>query len=251
MMTYLLLCFFVSGLLLALISTFSIQRKDRRFYQRLLFLQTGAALVLISISGPLAALAHHSFYAHMWVHFLIGMLAPLFFVLGRGLSFFLSLLPTRAAKAAVRFLHLPLLRGFTFPAAALTLNLGGMAVLYLTPLYPMMMDSQALHWLVHIHFLAAGWLFTAVIVQTEPLPVKRSLLHRGAVLTAMIAGHGILSKYLYANPPAGVSAAEAASAAQMMYYSGDLVDVTLLVLLGWEWWRRREVTPAAAAAHSK
>lgn len=49
------------------------------------------------------------------------------------------------------------------PISALFLNIGGMYVLYLTPLYETSLHSTAVHYWVHIHFLMAGYLFAWAI----------------------------------------------------------------------------------------
>lgn len=58
---------------------------------------------------------------------------------------------------------------------------------------------------------------------------------RSAVLIVFIAAHSILAKWLFAHPPAGVEAADGRVGAQLMYYGGDVIDITLIVLLfaGW------------------
>ena len=59
---------------------------------------------------------------------------------------------------------------------------------------------------------------------------------RCTALVAFLAAHGILAKHLYAHPPAGVVAGSAESAAMLMYYGGDLIDLVLLVMLGRQWY---------------
>lgn len=60
------------------------------------------------------------------------------------------------------------------------------------------------------------------------------------MLVLSLAAHDILAKYLYAHPPLDVGTPPAAVGSMIMYYGGgDVVDVTILVLLGAGWYRVR------------
>jgi putative membrane protein len=74
--------------------------------------------------------------------------------------------------------------------------------------------------LIHTHIFIAGYLFTASILYTDQPPHRTSFYYRMTVLALTMAGHGILSKRIYAYPPAGVSAAEAEMGGMLMYYGG-------------------------------
>jgi hypothetical protein len=56
-----------------------------------------------------------------------------------------------------------------------------------------------------------------------------------------LAAHGILAKYLYAHPPAGVLHAEAG--AQLMYYGGDVLDLILIVVFCRQWYTATDPNP--------
>jgi putative membrane protein len=43
------------------------------------------------------------------------------------------------------------------------LTIGGFAALYFTPLYATASGNPALHAVIHVHFLLAGYLFAGVI----------------------------------------------------------------------------------------
>ena len=105
---------------------------------------------------------------------------------------------------------------------------------------------EGVHAVVHAHVLLAGYVFTASIVGRDPDPHRASLAMRAVVLVLFIAVHSMLAKWLYAHPPAGVDAVDAQVGSQVMYYGGDVVDVTLLVLLGLGWFAATR--PRAGAA---
>lgn len=122
------------------------------------------------------------------------------------------------------------------------LNIGGMYLLYLTPLYAATLNNTYAHHLVHIHFLAAGYLFAWAIAGPDPAPRRPDLRTRLIALFLSMAAHAYLSKIMYAYYlPQGTphSADQIRIAAQLMYYGGDLAEIMLAVALFSIWYRRR------------
>jgi putative membrane protein len=197
----------------------------------------GLACAGVGLVGPLADAARSSFTVHMVGHLLLGMLAPLLLVLGAPVTLLLRALPVTAARRLARVLRSPAVRVVTHPVVALTLNAGGLWVLYATDLYAAMHDSALVHGGVHAHVVLAGYLFTASVVGVDPDPHRASVPTRSAALVLFVTAHSVLAKWLYAHPPAGVPTAEGRAAAQLMYYGGDLVDIVLIVLLLAGWYR--------------
>ncbi|MEW8987719.1 MAG: cytochrome c oxidase assembly protein, partial [Bacillus sp. (in: firmicutes)] len=60
--------------------------------------------------------------------------------------------------------------------------------------------------------------------------------HRLVVFIVSLAGHGILSKYIYTHPPHGVSIVEAKIGGMLMYYGGDVVDIVLIFIFFNHWY---------------
>lgn len=194
----------------------------------------GIACAALAV-GPIARLAHESFTAHMVGHLLLGMLAPLLLVLGAPVTLALRALPVDDARALSRVLRSPVVRVLTHPITAALLNAGGLWLLYGTDLFALMHGSALVHAAVHLHILLAGYVFTASLVGRDPDPHRASLGMRAAVLLVFIAVHSTLAKRLYGHPPPGVEPLDAQVGSQVMYYGGDVIDVALLVLLGWAW----------------
>ena len=191
----------------------------------------GAGLV-----GPIAEAARTSFSAHMVGHLLLGMVAPLCLVLSAPVTLALRALPVVHARALSRVLRTVLVRGLTHPMVAVVLNVGGLWALYTTDLYGMMHTSVWLYALVHAHVFLAGYLFTAAMVGIDPNPHRSSFALRTAALIGFLTAHSILAKWLYGHPPAGVDFADARIGTQIMYYGGDAVDVTLIVVFCAQWY---------------
>ena len=212
----------------------------------------GLACAAIAV-GPIARAAHESFTAHMVGHLLLGMLAPLLLVLGAPVTLALRALPVDDARAFARVLRSRAVRWLTHPVVALLLDLGGLWLLYGTAqhaggLFALMHGSALVHAGVHLHILLAGYLLTASLVGRDPDPHRAPLAVRAAVLVVFIAGHSMLAKWLWAHPPVGVDALDAQAGSQVMYYGGDVVDVALLVLLGWRWFTATRPRTAAVPA---
>ncbi|GID26877.1 cytochrome c oxidase assembly protein [Paractinoplanes brasiliensis] len=204
----------------------------------------------LGIAAAVAVPGHaHTFRDHMIGHLVLGMGAPLLLVLARPVTLALRALPVRAARRLARALRSRPVVVLTHPVTAGVLDAGGLVVLYTTGLH-------SGGFLVGLHLLLTGYLFTAAAVGRDPAPHRPGPAVRSAVLIAFIAVHGILAKHLYGHPPPGVPAAEAEQAAQLMYYGGDLLHLAVIVLLCRElfpsptraW--RLPPSPAPAACHN-
>ncbi|MFB1081694.1 cytochrome c oxidase assembly protein [Jeotgalibacillus sp. JSM ZJ347] len=209
-------------------------------YRFLLFV-AGILATVTSLAGPLAGGAHESFTLHMVVHLLLGMLSPLLMVLSRPLKLMMKSLPVLKARrlsafmresSYIRFLHLPV--------TGAVLNIGGLYLLYMTGLFHQMHSSLILFILVHLHVFFAGYLFTHVILEMDFILHRYSFYHRAAVLILTLAGHKILSKIIYANPPEGISRTAGESGAMLMYYGGDVIDLLLIIFLCYQWYLDRQ-----------
>ncbi|SDN98136.1 cytochrome c oxidase assembly protein [Halobacillus aidingensis] len=202
----------------------------------------------IAVIGPLADQARIDFRAHMMGHLLLGMLAPLLLVLAAPMTLLLRTLPVSAAKKISSLLRSSYVRVISHPITASILNIGGLWVLYTTDLYHMMHDNLWIHILVHLHVFLAGYLFTMAMIYIDPVAHRYSYLYRAIVFIFALAGHGILSKYLYASPPEGVSQSQAEAGSMLMYYGGDAIDAILIFILCWQWYKATQPNKRLAAS---
>lgn len=194
----------------------------------------GAACIAFSITGSLAHDAHHHFTAHMLVHLLLGMVAPLFFVLAKPVALLISTLPTTVARRVMRFFKMPYIRLIGHPITASLLNIGGLWLLYTTDLYAMMHASVFVHYVIHLHIFLAGYVFTHVILSIDFYPHRASWRLRAIVLILAIAGHNVLAKWIYANPLQMISQQQAETGAIWMYYGGGIIELAIIILLCYE-----------------
>ncbi len=205
--------------------------------QRYFLWIAGIAAAAGAIAGPLGEAAQSSFHAHMASHLLLGMLAPLLLLYAKPATLALRSLPKKGARKLSRLLHSKFVLGISHPVVAALLNTGGLAVVYRTDVFVWMHQYTLVYWIVHLHMFLAGYLFVSVILYADISPQRHSYMIRTAVLIAAFAGHKILAKSLYAMPPPGVATADAQSGALFMYYGGDLIDLAMIILLCWNWYK--------------
>ena len=206
----------------------------------------GAAVLVVGLLPRYLPFPAGDFRQHMLQHLLLGMLAPLGLVMAAPLTLVLRTAPPRFGRAVVRGLRSRWLRLWANPITALVLNLGGMAALYFTPLYAAMMEHPALHYLVHLHFVAAGCLYAWVIAGPDPAPHRPSVPARLIVLGVAVVIHSIMSQLLYAGLFVAIPAPaeQLRRGAELMYYGGDITEMLLAFAMvsTWRPARRNSVT---------
>lgn len=203
---------------------------------------SGCLTIVLCFSPAMVDFAHHSFRGHMLQHLLLGMLAPIQLVLGAPVLLALQGLPRKGAKVLSRILSSRFFHAITHPVLALVLNSGGMYALYLTPLYNKLHNSASLHLVVHLHFLAAGYLFTWVLIGPDPAARRPKLPARVIALFFSITAHAYLGKlmFAYSYPRNSIhSETEIQAGARMMYYGGDLVELILIIALFMLWYNKK------------
>jgi putative membrane protein len=197
----------------------------------------GIICSLGAVSGPIASRAHMDFTAHMLTHLFLGMVAPLLMVLAAPMTLILKTVTVKTGRRLCCFLKSKFIRLIGSPIVASVLNIGGLWVLYCSNLYHVMQENVFLHFLVHMHIFLAGYVFTASIIYIDPAPHRTSFLHRAIVFAAALSGHGILAKYIYVHPPAGVGAEQAKMAGMVMYYGGDVIELVLIIIFCYQWYK--------------
>jgi putative membrane protein len=176
-----------------------------------------AGIVAAAVGITLTASADPT--AHSAGHLLLGMLAPLLLVLSAPVTLALRTLPVDRARSLSAGLRSPPARLLSHPLVAATLDAGGLWLLYTTGLHTVPV--------LGLHVLAAGYLFTAAVVGVDPAPHRARPAVRATALVLASAAHGVLAKHLYAT--------DWGTGALVMYYGGDVVEVTLAALLCREW----------------
>lgn len=214
----------------------------------------GIALLVLAATPALSPYPVGDFRGHMHQHLLLGMYAPLGLVLGAPITLILRSISPVHGRLISRLMRSRSAHSVANPVVALTLAVGGLAVLYFTPLYTATTANAPLHLLVHAHFLLAGYLFAWVIAGPDPAPDRPSVPTRLVVLGVAIAGHAVISQMMYAGifVQIPVPSDQRQGAGELMYYGGDIAELLLAVALLLTWRPRRQsthqtLTPPATA----
>lgn len=210
----------------------------------------GLALIGASLT-PATGLVASGFAEHALEHVLLGMLGPAVLVLGAPVTLLLWSLPHSYARSLAALLRTRPARVVSHPATAGVLNVAGMAVLYLAPLFAASETNALLHLAVHAHLFVAGYVFAWSIAGIDAAARRPGFALRLVVLVVAAAAHAALIKVMYAHAlPAGTghSAAELREGLQWMYYGGDAAELLLAVALFAAWYRTR---PHRRGVHSR
>lgn len=188
----------------------------------------------------------HDLRAHMSAHLVLGMAAPLLFVLARPVTLLLRALPAPGARRVSGLLRSAPVRLVGDPFVATGLNVGGLWLLYRTGLLTELLHSPGLHLALSVHVLLTGWLATAAVLALDPVAHRRGVGARAAALAIGMAGHDVLAKTLVADPPAGLTGVEAG--ARLMYDGGTVLHLLVAAVLWQQWYRSRATERAALPA---
>lgn len=224
-------------LLLILVYSLAAIRHKKWPLFRCVFWSLGLFGIMITLTGPISNRAHEDFTFHMLGHLLLGMLAPLLLAMAAPMTLIFRTLSVNQARRLSKFFKRRVVNIYRHPVVASVLNIGGLWVLYTTNLYASMQENFFLHVLIHIHVFLSGYLYTISLVYIDPAPHRYSYTFRSVVLILSLAGHSILAKYLYAHPPAGVPLEQSEQGAMLMYYGGDAIDMILIWLLCYQWYK--------------
>ncbi|MCR1287414.1 cytochrome c oxidase assembly protein [Shouchella clausii] len=211
-------------------------RKPWPLYRTLIWI-AGCFAAYLAVAGPIAEKAHTDFAFHMIGHLLLGMLAPLLMALAAPVTLLVRTLPVPMAKGVSQLLRSKIPQVIADPSVASLLNIGALWLLYTTSLFAFMHAHPFLYFLIHIHVFLAGYMFTISMIYIDPVSHRKPFLYRAIVLVIALAGHGILSKWIYANPPVGVAPEQAQTGAMLMYYGGDAIDLLLLFIFCFQWYK--------------
>ena len=176
------------------------RRGDKWPVGRTTALAVAVGLVDFATSGGIGVYAHFAFSYHMLAHMILGMIAPIGFVLAAPVTLALRTLPQgrTSQERGIRGTFITVIHSrysviITNPVIALGLFDGSLFLLYMTPLFGKLMYSHSGHILMNMHFLLAGYLFFYVIVGIDPNPRKIPHIVRIIVLFAAMSIHAFFS----------------------------------------------------------
>ena len=160
----------------------------------------GVALADYATSGGVGVYSHFTFGYHMLAHMILGMIAPIFFVLSAPITLALRTLPqSRDGKERgirgllLSFMHSRYVLILSNPVVALLIFDGSLFALYATPLFGHLMKGHTGHLFMDIHFILAGALFFHVIIGVDPNPKRVPHIVRIITLFAAMSIHAWFS----------------------------------------------------------
>jgi putative membrane protein len=190
---------------------------------------------------------------HMVQHMVLSMVAPIFLALGAPVTLALRTLPRRGRRTVMAVLHSRLAKVWTFPLVAYGLFVVTPFALYFTGLYRLTLENEWVHQLVHVHFIAVGCLFFWPLLGIDPLPGRWPYPGRALLMFLSTPFHTVLGLTIMQStellggdwyPSLGLSwtdpAADQRLAGGILWAAGELVSVTMLVVLVVQWMRHAE-----------
>lgn len=207
-------------------------------------LPVACALAGCATLAAAAVVPPHPFVGHVAGHLLMTMLAPLLLALSAPVLLALRAAPPAPHRVLKATLRSRMLRTLTRPAVmaplVVTLQVGGLAVFYLTPLFGLAHEHPWLGTLVHLHMFLAGYLFSWYLVGRDPRPHRPSTGTALGVLLVVAVAHDVLAKLLYSRqlPTGAGDPAQIEAGAQLLYYGGTAIETVIAVVLMADWYRR-------------
>ena len=176
------------------------RRGDKWPLGRTIAFAISVSLVDFATSGGVGVYARFAFSYHMLGHMILGMIAPIGFVLSAPITLALRTLPIGRTQeerglrgTLIRAIHSKYSVLLTNPVVALALFDGSLFAIYMTPLFGKLMGSHSGHLFMDLHFLLAGYLFFYVIIGIDPNPRKIPHIVRIIVLFAAMSIHAFFS----------------------------------------------------------
>ncbi len=161
------------------------------------FLGGGIGVIAFAGMSGLGAYDTTMFSLHMIQHMLLAMVAPILLALGAPITLALRTTPRGLRSALLSVLHSRLARLLTFPLIGWAVYVASPFALYFTGWYPATLHNQALHELLHLHFLLVGTLFFWPMVGVDPIPGRQSHPFRFLILVSTLPFHAILGLTIY------------------------------------------------------
>lgn len=212
----------------------------------------GLAVIAVATMSGLARYDTVLFSAHTAQHIALGMLGPFLLVLGAPITLALQASHRSTQVLLLRVAHHPIVTALTRPLVAWSLFAATLFGLYFTPLLDLSLRNETVHVLVHVHFVAVGFLFWWPAVGVDPL--RRPLAYPARMLYVLLSvpfhaflGLAVLSSTTH---PLGADeyrtvlrdwgpslVADQRTAAGLMWVAGELIGAVAAASVGVAWFR--------------
>jgi cytochrome c oxidase assembly factor CtaG len=214
----------------------------------------GLFLIVVATQSGLAQYDRTLFSLHVVQHMLLGMVAPLLLVLGAPVTLALQASRRPAQQRLLRMLHSRPFTIVTHPAVVWVLFGGTLVALYFTGLYELSLRNDAVHALVHAHFVVVGFLFMGYVVGIDSfaqgfgygarlLYVLVLLPFHAFIGVALLGSDHVLASGWYSQVVRSWgpgSLADQRLGAGILWGAGELVGVIALAIVLHQWMRHEE-----------
>jgi cytochrome c oxidase assembly factor CtaG/putative copper export protein len=171
------------------------RRGDRWPVGRTIMWFIGLAILTYVTSGPPMAYGRVQFSAHMIAHMTIGMIVPIFLVLGAPVTLALRALhPRRDGSRGAREWLLAIVEcgymRFLSNPVVVAINFGfSLSFFYYSNLFRLALTTHVGHELMHVHFLFAGYLLSWLMIGVDPGPNRPSYPLRMVTMFVTLSFH--------------------------------------------------------------
>ena len=214
-------------------------------------------LLLVIVLATQSGLAQYDrtlFSLHVVQHMLLGMVAPLLLVLGAPVTLALQACRRPAQQRLLRVLHSRPFTVVTHPAVVWVLFGGTLVALYFTGLYELSLRNDAVHALVHAHFVVVGFLFMGYVVGIDSLALGFGYGARLLYVLVLLPFHAFIGVALLGSDRVLASGwysqvvrswgscplDDQRLGAGILWGAGELLGVVALAIVLYQWMRHEE-----------
>lgn len=212
----------------------------------------GVATLAVATQSGLGRYDTALFSLHMVQHLLLGMLAPLLLALGAPVTLVLQGGPRGVQVGLLRILDHPVVRALSHPIVAWSLFSLSLFAVYFTPLLELSLRNDLVHTAVHLHFVAAGFLFCWSVLGVDAGRRRTGHAARLLAVALTIPLHAILGLVIQsgADDPlaaeeygrvardwGGSLASDQRTGAGVLWGLGEVWGVVLVIIVGLGWMR--------------
>jgi putative copper resistance protein D len=212
---------------------------------------SGLAVIAIATQTGVGAYDTTYFTAHVVQHLLLGMLGPVLLALGAPVTLGLQASSRKTHRRLLKILHSRAVRALTHPLTAWALFGGSMFALYFTKLYADTLHNNALHDLVHLHFVLVGCLFFWLVVGLDPTPHRLPYAGRLLYVVVALPFHTILGVALVTQTrliAPGITLTDQQTGAGLLWSAGEALGLIAMMVVAVQWMNAEE---REAARHDR
>ena len=205
----------------------------------------GLLTLFVALASPIDTFADDLFSVHMLQHVLISFVAaPLLVLSAPGTLLLRVASPSVRHALLLPILHSRVVRALTFPVFTWLLFAVVMWVAHFSPLFELALESDTVHQLEHLAFLASGFLYWLPAIGSDPLPWRlggsgRLLYLFLGMPQSFVLGLVIVSQttVMYHHYVAAGALADQRLAGTVMWIGADVISFVLIGVAGWQWLR--------------